>query len=276
MTLEPIHGMVYFTPHGPAEYSALGLSGRQHYFAPRVAAMGPASPETTIATFYNFSPVLVRAAIPSAWDVATPEQILDARYRVVDASLREAAGALLGSESIKAAAAIAKRAALQACESLEGRPLFAAHANLSWPDDDHMVLWHAQTLLREYRGDGHIALLVAEGLDGIEALITHAATGLVPAAVLQSMRGWTDEEWHAGVERLRSRGLIASDSMSFTDAGAAQRAHIESRTDSLSSAPYEAIGEDTCRDLRAAARPLAQAVLETGWVPIRRSLPDEG
>jgi len=32
-------------------------------------------------------------------------------------------------------------------------------------------------LLREYRGDGHIAALVAHGLSGIEALITHIATG---------------------------------------------------------------------------------------------------
>ena len=275
MTLEPIHGMVYFTPHGPPTYDALGLKGRQHYFAPRGAALGAASPEVTISTFYNFSPAVVRAAIPSAWDVATPGAVLDARYRVVDASLREAGGALIGSDDVKNAAELAKRAALVACESLEGRPLFAAHANLPWPDDDHLVLWHAQTLLREFRGDGHIALLVSQGLSGIEALITHAATGLVPAAILQSMRGWTDEEWSVGIRGLRERGLIRADSIAFTEAGAAQRGHIEERTDALSAAPYEAIGEDGCKALRGGARALSQAVINTGWMPVRRTLPDE-
>lgn len=275
MTLEPIHGMVYFTPHGPLIYDALGLKGRQHYFAPRVAALGAASAEVTISTFYNFSPTLVRAAIPSAWDIAIPATVLDARLRVVDTSLREAGGALIGSAEVKTAAQLAKRAALVAGESLEGRPLFAAHAQLPWPDDDHLVLWHAQTLLREFRGDGHIALLVSEGLSGIEALITHAATGLVPAAVLQSMRGWTDDEWNAGIDGLRTRGLLNEDALTFTAAGEAQRAHIEARTDSLSAAPYEAIGEEGCKALRSVARGLSQAVVDTGWVPIRRTLPAE-
>ncbi len=150
MTLEPIHGMVYFTPHGAPIYDALGLTARQHYFAPRMAAAGAASAELTIATFYNFSPRLVRGAVPSAWSVASPAAILDARYRVVDASLREVASALLGSPEVARAATLAKRAALTACESLDGRPLFAAHASLPWPDENHLVLWHTQTLLREF------------------------------------------------------------------------------------------------------------------------------
>jgi hypothetical protein len=277
MTLEPIHGMVYFTPHGGPIYDALGLTARQHYFAPRMAAAGAASAELTIATFYNFSPALVRAAVPSAWSVASPNAILDARYRVVDASLREAGGALLGTAEIARAAALAKRAALVACESLDGRPLFAAHAALPWPEEDHLVLWHAQTLLREFRGDGHIALLVSEGLSGLEALLSHAATGAVPGEVLKSMRGWTDDEWNAGIESMRAKGLLvrsATDAIAFTPLGVEQRDRIEARTDVLAAAPYLVLGDDECAELRASARPLAQAILASGWLPIRRPLPE--
>jgi hypothetical protein len=275
MTLEPIHGMVYFTPHGSKVYDAMGLTARQHYFAPRMAAAGAASAELTIATFYNFSPVLVRGAVPSAWSVASPAAIVDARYRVVDASLREAGGAMIGSAEIAKAAALAKRAALVACESLVGRPLFAAHAALPWPDEDHLVLWHAQTLLREYRGDGHIALLVTEGLNGMEALLSHAGTGAVPAAILQSMRGWTDDEWNRGIESMRAKGLLASDSITLTPLGMEQRTRIEAQTDRLAEAPYLALGEENCATLRAAARPLSQAIVDLGWSPVRKPPPEQ-
>jgi hypothetical protein len=68
------------------------------------------------------------------------------------------------------------REAASACTA-EGRPLYAGHAGLDWPDAPHVAAWHAATLLREHRGDGHIAALVAAGLSGIDALVTHVATG---------------------------------------------------------------------------------------------------
>lgn len=275
MTLEPIHAMIYFTPHGGPAYNALGLVGREHYFAPRMAAAGEVSAELTISTFYNFSPSLVRSCIPSAWQKATAKEILAARYRVADASLREAGGSLIGSPEVGIAAALAREAALVACEQVDGRPLFAAHASLPWPTEDHLVLWHAQTLLREYRGDAHIALLVGEGLSGTEALITHAATGFAPAATLQQLRGWTDNEWAASVDELRSRGILAPEGLTLTALGTAQREHIESRTDSLAARPYLSLGEQRCSELRRTARPLSQALVDIGWSPLRKPPAEE-
>src|SRR5438445_1836392 len=78
-TLEPVHGIVYFAEDAGARYRALGLPEHMHYFPPRAAAMGPVPAEVVIATFFNFHPALVRAAIPAAWEIATPEQILAAR-----------------------------------------------------------------------------------------------------------------------------------------------------------------------------------------------------
>ena len=143
---------------------------------------------------------------------------------------------------------------------MEGRPLAAAHADVPWPDEPHLVLWHAQSILREYRGDGHIALLVMHGLSGIEALVTHAAAGDVPARLLRSTRGWPRDAWDAAVEALRERGWLAQgDELRFTEWGAAQRQAIEDGTDALAAAPYDALGDDACTELRALVRPGARS-----------------
>jgi len=127
------------------------------------------------------------------------------------------------------------------------------------------VLWHALTLLREYRGDGHVALLLTEGLDGLGALITHAATGAIDAETLRTSRAWSEQEWAAGVERLRDDGWLASGpELALSEAGQRRRQSIEDRTDQLAVYPYEAIGEDGCVRLRELATPLSAAVMAAG------------
>jgi hypothetical protein len=240
-TLEPYHGLIYFAPEATEAYAALGIHGFDGYFASRAAAMGPVPAEVVVATFFNFNPTVVHHAIPAAWSIAAPERILEARYAAAGAALRRAAGALLDEPGVARAAALA-RAAAQACTPA-GRPLYAAHASLAWPEGPALELWHAVTLLREFRGDGHVACLVDAGIDGCEALVLHAATGEVPAQVLQQSRQWSDEEWHAAVERLAERGLVTGDGTS-TEAGRALRDRVEARTDELALAPWRALGED--------------------------------
>ncbi len=168
------------------------------------------------------------------------------------------------------AADLARRAAERAAKRYEGRPLFAAHAGLPWPDPPHLVLWHAQTLLREFRGDGHIASLVLHDLDPVEALGLHLATGDLPEAFLRGTRGWPDDEWEAGVDRLVDRDLVSrvepSDAhratLALTDRGTALRADIEAETDRAAVYAYETLGEDGCAELRALARPFSRAVVD--------------
>ena len=164
-----------------------------------------------IATFFNFWPQLVRRSLTGVWDITTPERVLAARLDGADRALRRAFGPEIDAPELSEVAAIARTAALAASEQLEGRPLFAGHAALPWPEPPHLVLWHAQSLLREFRGDGHVALLRAEGLSGVEALVVHGATGDVPAAVLQASRAWPQPDWDAAVERLRERGVVDAD-----------------------------------------------------------------
>jgi hypothetical protein len=263
-TVEPLHGMIYFVPEGAEAYEKLGITGRDGYFASRSAPMGAVSAEVVVSTFFNFNPELVHAAIPRAWDITTPEALIAARFDAVDGACRRLLGdEVVGSEGMARAAQLARTAAVDAVGRVEGRPLAAGHAQVGWPDAPHLVLWHAQSILREYRGDGHIALLVTHGLSGIDALITHGAAGDVPVHLLRSTRGWSPEQWDDAVESMRSRGWITGDEdLAFTEWGAAQRQEIEDQTDVLATAPYAALGEEGCAELRTLARPWSKVFSE--------------
>ena len=133
----------------------------------------------------------------------------------------------------------------EACSALtpEGRALYAGHADLPWPEESLLVLWHAATLLREHRGDGHVAALLHSGLSGIEALVTHTAMGrgFTPDAA-KATRGWTEEEWAAAVRALADRGLV--DDAGLTEEGAELRARLEVHTDALSADPWLLLGPE--------------------------------
>jgi hypothetical protein len=268
-TLEPIHGMIYFASEAPEHYRNAGLlDERSGYFASRSAALGEASAELVIATFYNFEPESVRAAMDGVWQAARPEELIDARFMVADAALRRLLGDdVITGDEMADAAVLARTAALAATDHLHGRPLFAAHAALTWPTEAHLVLWHAQTLLREFRGDGHIAALVADGVSGLEALLMHGGTGEIAAGVLQRTRNWDDEAWTAAADRLVDRGLLDRDG-TLSDLGAERRRWVEDRTDELALVPYESIGEEGCDRLRALCRPFSQAIVAGGGLPV--------
>jgi hypothetical protein len=269
-TLEPYHGLVYFAPEPAAAYASLGIEGFDGYFASRGAALGAVGAEVVIATFFNFNPTAVRHALPAVWSVTTPAAVQEARRSGIDAALDRLTGTVLEGAALDRSVALIRPAVDAAADTIAGRTLAAAHLALPWPDAPRVALWHAITVLREHRGDGHVACLTEAGLDGIEALVLHAATGEVPAAILQGTRQWGDDDWAAAVARLASRGLVAADG-SFTDAGRALRQSIEDRTDQLATAPWSAIGEDGCEELRSLVRPASKAIVEGGGIGRPRS-----
>ncbi|HEV7194958.1 MAG TPA: hypothetical protein VGN19_03370, partial [Pedococcus sp.] len=198
--LESLHSLVYFAPEVEEELVAAGLRpGRMCYFASRSAPLGAVTAGVTAATFYNFNPELVARHIPRAWTLASPEQVISARLAGVDRAMRRLLGEALGTPAVAEAAGLARAATVGLDPA--GRPLYAGHAGLDWPEAPHLELWHAATLLREFRGDGHLAALLSSGLSGIEAIITHTATGrgfTVESAKL--LRGWSDEQWEAAID----------------------------------------------------------------------------
>lgn len=264
-TIEPLHALVYFTPLTRTEIEAVGLKGGwMGYFASRAAPMGPVPAEVVIATFFNFAPAMVRRSIPDAWTFAAPEAVIAARYRAAAGALAEVAGQRVPEDDMAEAADILRRAA-DACTS-EGRPLYAAHAALPWPDDPRTALWHGATVLREHRGDGHVAALLAAGLDGCEAHITAAASGISVKEAILPFRGWTEEEWDAAVDRLRSRRWLDGEG-TLTATGRAEREAIELRTDELAVGPWRAVGDEACTRLEHVLRPAVDAMVDAGLIP---------
>jgi hypothetical protein len=262
---EPIHAIVYFVPEAPSRYERFGLDALEGYFASRAAAMGPVGAGPVTATFYNFKPSLVARMLPAVWERATPAEMLEARLDAAGAALTRGLGAdVLASPEVAEAAGLARRAAEAAGRWPQGRPLFAAHAELPWPRAPHLVLWHAQTLLREFRGDGHVAALLNAGVSGLDAMILHVASGGADERLLRGTRGWRTAEWQEAADGLRARGLLDDDGL--TDDGRRLRAGIEASTDRLAAPAYDAIGTDACVRLAELTRPLSRTLVKAGML----------
>lgn len=270
-SLDLVHSMIYFAPEANAAYAAVGIeSGRMGYFASRAAPMGAVGPGVVTATFYNFNPALVARAVPQAWELVTPTALIQARFQAAEAALRRLLGPLADAEEIGEAAelaAVAARSIQERADQIVGRPLFGGHCDVTWPITPLGKLWHATSLLREHRGDGHIIALMAAGLSGLESLITHVATGRGFAVrSAQRSRGWSVEEWESAQSGLLHRGLLDIDG-GLTPAGMDLRTHIETVTDRLSMAPWAALGEPGTVRLREIGKQLSRALVAAGAVP---------
>lgn len=255
--------MTYFAPEARAALDGLGYRGFwMGYFAARSAPLGIVPTEVVTAIFYNFAPERVAKALPTAWQIAGPEAALHARQESAVAALSRYG--ITADENVRVAAELAAKAARQA--PFDGRPLFAANLALPWPDDPLAALWHATTLLREQRGDGHVAVLAAAGISGQESNVLHAAAGKVPRDYIARTRDYDEPAWAYHEQRLAERGLLDGDG-SPTAAGRQLKDHIESSTDALALSALEALGDDEVETLFRALTPIARAVIAGGDVP---------
>ncbi|MFE3955908.1 hypothetical protein ACFXPS_17165 [Nocardia sp. NPDC059091] len=258
--LEPLHAVTYFAADCIAANKAVGLRGFwMGYFASRSAPLGAVGPSVVEATFYNFHPAMVRRAIPDAWGFAAPDAIIATRTIAAAAVLRT----VVPDIADIAARAVPRLHQAIASAPAAGRPLFAANRDLPTPDDSVHALWQAVTALREHRGDGHVACLLSEGIDGCEAHVLFSASTGTPAQLWRDNRGWSETDWKAARERLTDRGLLNSEGI--TEAGRALRAHIEARTDALAMTAYR--GVPGILEMLSALTPAARAVVRSGEVP---------
>lgn len=263
--METIHSIIYFAPEKVDAYNAAGLRGGwMGYFASRSAAMGPVGAEVVTATFYNFHPDLVSRAIPDAWEYSDPARVLHARYSAASAALQRVLPEELTTRIEHVVEII--RLALQHA-GFAGRPLAAAHAALPWPQDPLLALWHACTVWREYRGDAHVAALLYEGIDPVQAHLTLAGVGGADEETLRTNRGWSPQEWEQGRSRLRRRGLL-DDSGRLTEAGVEVRERVERATDALSAPPWEAMGQPATGEVIDLLREPAARIGLSGAIPV--------
>lgn len=266
--VEPVHAVTYFSPEPLAALKAAGYRGFwMGYFAGRAAPLGTASAELVHATFHNFAFAHVARAVPDAWSFAPPEAALRARQEGCAATLaRHLGDAGDAADGVGPVADLALRAGTAA--PTEGRALYAANRALPVPDEPLARLWHAATLLREHRGDGHVAALTAAGIGGRESHVLHALATRTPTSVYETARGFDDVEWTAVLDALRERGLVDGGG-GLTDEGRAVKVRVEQQTDDLAATALDPLSDDEVDEMLALLRPVAAAVVAAGEIPAK-------
>jgi hypothetical protein len=260
--VEPIGLVPYFADESDEALLALGLRNVwDAYFAGRAAPLGRGVPaEVVHAIFYNFAPGEVARHLPRVWELTTPEAALSARERGCVAGMRRILGALADDPGVARAGDLLLKAAASA--PVEGRPLYAALRALPVPEEPVARLWHAATLLREHRGDGHTVALVAEGIGGTEAHVLHALSVDLPAKDFGRVWHLPAAQLTAVIDGMRARGLVGTDGW-LTEAGRATKARVEALTDRLAEAPYNALTPAELAQLVADLEPISATFRKT-------------
>lgn len=256
------HRLVYFVPEANEEYAALGVEpGRGTYFASRTAPMGVVPDEVVLATFYNFSERAVRTAeIGKVWAGASPEALQGARFKTVQRALNRVGFTLSAQQLAEARALIDP---VVAGLNLAGKPLAAANASVPLPEDALLALWQQATIIREWRGDVHIALLIANDIGPCECMVLQVGTGRFPLGITQATRQWNEEEWAEAIAVLGARGWVDADG-AMTVAGTAAREHLEDETDRLCESIWKPIGETGAVRLTEILDPIHTAMTAAG------------
>lgn len=254
-----LHAVVYFAPDAKPRYEALGLKGYwMGYFASRGAALGTPGPELVTATFHGFAPDIVARALPDAWSMVDRDALLAERAAVARDALAP------GLSGLDVPAMTKRLAGVAAGLDVAGKPLAAAQSSLAAPQEPLEAFWHHLTVVREFRGDCHVAVLVAAGLDGVTSNVLQVAVGKAPEGQRQ-LRGWSEERWAAGEADLRARGWIDDQGVA-TETGQIARERIEDAThrscEAFMATESTAHAVAVSDDLVAAAR----AVLASGNV----------
>jgi hypothetical protein len=259
---EPIAAGVYFAPEALDGYKELGLDYFEGYFCSRSACLGAAPWSVVCAAFGAFKPAAVEGAVAAGWAKTTPEVLLEKRLAGATAQLERLVGPVADPEDVERATAILY--SLTDGVDPSGRALYAGLSVLPRPENPFGNLWHAADLVREHRGDGHIAAWIPH-VDSTEiTVLTELAWGIPPRSYVFT-RGWSEDEVDAAYERLRARGLI--DGEQLTGAGAELREQIERTTDLANRAVVERLG-DRAEELFALLGPWARAIVAGGGYPV--------
>src|SRR5881275_3112242 len=209
--VEPI-GVIPYSADEPNEAMfALGFTNYwDTYFAGRAAPLGLVPAEVVDALFYNFAPGEVARHIPKVWRTTTPEAVLAARQEGCVTALRNVLGDRLDAPASLRAVELLTRAATSA--PLAGRPMYAALRALPLPEEPVARLFHVASLLREHRGDGHIAALMVEGIGGLQAHVLLALDLGMPATTFGRIHHLPPALLADLIDGMKDRGLVEDES----------------------------------------------------------------
>jgi hypothetical protein len=264
-------GWIYWDPDAIAAYAALGVpDGTGWYIASRSAPLAAAGHQAVAAAFYSIHPGFIEGSLALA-AATTWGQITDVRDATVAAGLHTEASEIGDDLGALAGPLWATADALPS----SGRVLFAAHRAWPRPPDPLVSAWLALNCLREYRGDTHFAVLLAEGLSGVQAGLLHDAYMNYPGEWIARSRGADDTAVAEAMNGLEARGLAADGRVNAT--GIALREHIEERTDALCELPWRTFGEANTQQLLDLIEPVGprfmarvDATAGPDWMPAAR------
>ena len=239
--------------------AGLGLDFLGGYVWGRAAALGEPAPGVVVAAFGAFAPALVVPVYEAGRAACGRTTLLAERARATTASL----GEVLAGEGDVGEVASRLRAALDDVHTA-GRPLFAGLADQGWPEEPVGQLWAACERLRELRGDAHVAVWAAAGLDPVEVNVLTERWLDLELGSYSATRGWTGDEIGAAAGRLGERGLL--DGALLTGAGRAFRADLEVRTDHAVAPVVAALGDDLDQVVGSLER-WSSACIEAGSFP---------
>jgi hypothetical protein len=262
--LEPICLVTFLADECNEEMAALGhRTYWDGYFASRAAPLGRVPAHVVHAAFYSFAEGEAARHIPSAWETIPPEASIAARERGSTASLRRILGdELAGSPGLTRAADLTTKAATSAPTA--GRVMYAGMRTLPVPGDPVARLWHSATMLREHRGDGHVAALVGARIGGTEAHVLSALDmGIHPPESFGRIHHLPKKRLAEVMDGLRERGLVDAGGC-FTDAGRETKQRIEALTDELAAPPYDALSPAELDELIAELEPITATLVATG------------
>jgi hypothetical protein len=257
--IEPIAMICFWGKPAYDEYAARGLDFLIGYAWSRGSVLGEPEGTVVAAAFGVFEPGLIVDLFNAGRAACSLADIRAAKESGSIAALREVLGT---PDGLADAVTVLRRGAAAADPT--GRPLHAGLTALPWPEDEIGQLWHACTILREHRGDGHLAACVAAGLTGLEAnILTELRVGWDPLAYTAT-RGWSPEAMEAATQALVGRSLVAGGAL--TDEGNRLRDGIEQTTDRLMQPVVDAIGDE----LPGLVKQLdgwSQRIIDHGWFP---------
>ncbi|MEP6300011.1 MAG: MarR family transcriptional regulator [Ilumatobacter sp.] len=257
--VEPIGVIPYWADEPTEAMFALGFDNYwDTYFAGRAAPLGLATAEVVDALFYNFAPGEVGRHIPTVWNITTPEAAITARQAGCATALRRVLGEIVGTSRFEHAAELLIKAATSA--PCEGRPMYAALRAIPIPHDVVTQLFHAASLLREHRGDGHVVALMTEGVGGLESHVLLALDMGMPAEKFGRIHHLPATQITTVIDGMRDRGLIGDDRW-LSERGRAVKQRVEALTDHLAAPPYDVLSPHELDQLETTLEPLATLLL---------------
>jgi hypothetical protein len=124
-------------------------------------------------------------------------------------------------------------------------------------------LWHGANLVREHRGDGHVAALLTAGIGGTEAHVLHALSEDMRPEEFGRLSHLPARQVEAVVATMRVRGLVGPDGR-LTPAGHQSKQRIEFLTDELAAPAYDALAPEELDQLVDDLEPVAGALIAAG------------